>query len=46
MLMQSKACSQRELMLSWNQCEILSYSNKETAKRGPFLFQLQIDLLR
>lgn len=45
-LMQSKACSQRELMLSWNQCESLGYSNKETVKRGPFLFQLQINPLR
>lgn len=45
-LMQSKACSQRELMLSWNQCKSLSYSNKKTVKRGPFLFQLQIDPLR
>lgn len=45
MLMQSKACSQREFMLSWNQHASLSFSHKETLKGGPSS-QLQTDLLR
>lgn len=38
--MQSKAWSQRELMLSWKQCKSLGYSNKETVQRGPIFLQL------
>lgn len=48
--MQSKARSQRELMLSWNQCKSPGYSNKETVlQRGPIFsifFQLHRDPLR
>lgn len=44
--MQSKAWSQRELMLSWNQRKSLGYSNKETVQRGPIVFQLCRDPLR
>lgn len=44
-LMQSKARSQRELMLSWNQCKSPGYSNKETVQRGPIFFQLHRDPL-
>lgn len=34
--MQSKAWSQRELMLIWKQSKSLGYSNRETVQRGPF----------